>query len=173
MPRLYLDYQGSNRPSTRLGLLVLLVGLIAMPLAVDRYLDARQQQEEAESVLEKLGRAALKPSRTAATATPTEEMQAAREATRHLALPWTALFQAIEHTNGRDVALLGIETDPSRNEIKLSGEARNPTAMLDYVRRLKSQPEFGHVDLQSHQIEAEDRDKPVSFVLVVQWKVGA
>jgi Fimbrial assembly protein (PilN) len=67
------------------------------------------------------------------------------------------------------VALLSIESDTDKGRMKISGEAKDLQAMLDYLRFLGTQPTLAEVYLQSHQVQQQDPQRPVRFVLSADW----
>jgi Tfp pilus assembly protein PilN len=86
-----------------------------------------------------------------------------------LKLPWNALFASVESGSMPNVALLAIESDTDKGRVKISGEARDLEAMLDYLRFLGTQPTLAEVYLQSHQVQQQDPQRPVRFVLSADW----
>jgi Tfp pilus assembly protein PilN len=67
------------------------------------------------------------------------------------------------------VALLQIESDVDKQHVKISAEARTLGAMLDYLRDLEGRSILSDVYLQSHQIQQQDPERPVRFVLTATW----
>jgi len=100
-----------------------------------------------------------------------QEMKSAREVLVLLNQPWDKLFQAIESVERRHVALLSVEPDPAKRRIKLTAEAKDLNAMLDYAGKLGKQGVLSRVLLQSHQIQQRDAQKPVRFELTANWEV--
>ena len=97
------------------------------------------------------------------------EWQRASQVSSSLAAPWAELFAMLESYADQPIALLGLDPDLAKNDLVLSGEARDLAALLDYVRYLKKQPMLSAVTLQSHQVSRQDRDKPVRFRIVAHW----
>jgi len=95
-----------------------------------------------------------------------QEVKRANEVLRRLTLPWERLFQAVESSSGKEVALLTIDPDMEKGAVKISGEAKNMVAALEYIQKLEKQEMFGTVYLQSHQIQLRDPEKPVRFSLL-------
>jgi hypothetical protein len=178
MTPLRLDYQRSMQPFPWAGAVLLALALSVLTLAYVRYMDLTR---EAASLEEQAGYAMVRHKQppTAGVATNkrgTEnmdlEIRHANEVLQQISLPWGRLFQAIESSSGKQVALLSMEPDAEKYVVKLSGEAKNITAVLNYVKRLSAQEVFSSVYLQSHQIQQQDQDKPVRFALLATWKVS-
>lgn len=110
-------------------------------------------------------------------APPTAAETRARDATladmrrilEQLNLPWGGLFATLESLHGGDVALLSIAPDARNGNLRISGEARNLGAMLDYHRRLDESPGIRDVSLVSHEILEQVPERPVRFSLVATW----
>jgi hypothetical protein len=98
------------------------------------------------------------------------EVKRANEVLRQLTLPWEELLQAVEAAGGKKVALLTLEPDIEKHQVKISGEASDMMVLLNYIMRLEEQPVFGPVYLQSHQVQLKDPDQPVRFALLAAWR---
>ncbi len=97
------------------------------------------------------------------------EVKRASEILAQLKLPWNDLFVSVESAKLPDVALLGVESDTEKRHVKISAEAKDLQAMLDYLRFLQTQPTLQDVYLQSHQYQQQDPQHPVRFVLSADW----
>lgn len=87
-----------------------------------------------------------------------------------LSFPWNRLFFTLESATVDDVVLLAVQPDLQTGVITLSGEARNWHAMVQYLRRLKDDRFFTSVQLANHQIQQNDPQKPVHFILLCTWR---
>jgi Tfp pilus assembly protein PilN len=179
MRALQLDYQRSVRPIPWLGLGVLASALVALALMASHYHQLGQHialWEARAAHVERLSshRArALLPLSGQAAREQALEVQHANQVLRKLSLPWDMLFRAVESAGGESVALLSMEPDIQKGTVRISGEAKNFAAMLDYIRQLGARDVFGSVHLQNHQIRQDDPQKPVRFSLLAAWKVEA
>lgn len=99
-----------------------------------------------------------------------DEMMHANQVLRQLSFPWGKLFNAVESSGSKDVSLLALDPDLEKGVVRISGEARNFSAMLDYISRLEEQDAIGTVYLQSHQVQQKDPEKPVRFALLAVWR---
>lgn len=100
------------------------------------------------------------------------ELDAARLILRELALPWDALFGAIETSNDNSTALLAIEPDAGKRVVRISGEARNYLAVLNFMTRLEKAQPLGSVHLLSHQVREDVAERPVQFTLSATWRAA-
>lgn len=97
------------------------------------------------------------------------ELELARRALQELALPWEALFQAVEASIDRDTALLAVEPDAGKRLLRISGEARNYPALLAFMVRLEKTQVLVGVHLVSHQLREEVAERPLQFTLAAGW----
>jgi Tfp pilus assembly protein PilN len=97
------------------------------------------------------------------------EVKRANEILSRLKLPWNELFASVEGAAQPNVALLSIESDTEKGRLKISAEARDVPAMLEYLRYLGKQSALADVYLQSHQTQQQDPQRPVRFVLGADW----
>lgn len=157
-PRLQLDFARPPRRATRTGVL-----LLACALAYAGHVGARYGSLQTDAPA---ARAAAAP---AAAVRHNAELLAAREVVRQLALPWSALVQALEGAALPEVALLAAQPDAGRGEIQLQGEALTEPALFEYLRRLRAAG-LARVHLVAHQHAGEDTTK-VRFT--VRARLGA
>ena len=166
---LALDHFVRGRPMSIAG-----VAILAAALGVAALLALWQQRLVHELNALELERQAVRLASTDARVAPIAPSRlddAARRAEQvalELRLPWTALFDAVEGAADASVALLTIEPDARRSALRVSGEARNKKAMLDYMNRLGAQPPMLRAVLESHQ-QREAAGSPVQFTLIATW----
>jgi hypothetical protein len=176
MRALQLDYQRSYKPAPWLGLGVLLAALIALAVMTGYY----QRVNEEIGVWESKANQAARLSGQRATVSRPLTEQAARaqmlevkqanQVVRQLGLPWNALFNAVESSGGKEIALLSLEPDLQKGMVRVGGEAKDFDALLNYVKELSTREVFGSVMLQNHLIQRDVAEKPVRFSLIAYLK---
>lgn len=174
MNALWLDYQ-QDRPAHRAGSALLALALLLLILSLARYQNLNAEAEDWE---QKLAQAAPAQGLRAASAGRGErevkalalEVKRANEVLRQLTLPWEELLQGVEAAADKRVALLAVEPDSEKQVVRISGEARDFTALMNYIARLDKQPVFGPVYLQSHRVMLRDPERPVRFALQAVWR---
>ena len=97
------------------------------------------------------------------------ELKLMRQVNARLSLPWEALFNEIEATVDEHVTLLSVEPDAEKGVLQVTAEARDLGAMLAYGKRLAASARFKDAQIQSHQVQVQDPQRPVRFVLAAQW----
>jgi hypothetical protein len=175
MSKLQLDYQRGIKPYSWGGLLLLVLALAALLASGLHYRNLSAEAALWESRAEQFERVAQRhlPGGRAGgqlAAGQAREVKRANEVLRQLSMPWDGLFQTVESVATKEVALLALEPDTEKRLVKISGEAKNIAAMLDYIRKLEHRAVFGSVYLQSHHVQLQDPDKPVRFVLLAIWR---
>ena len=177
MQELFLDYQMRFRKADRLDRALLmgalgLTALLGIAYAILTYqiesLDASKNEFQLQNQ-----RGALHGRLNALSGEQLRnEIKQANAVLTQLALPWEALFHDLDATQQDRIALLSILPDPQQHTIKVSGEAKNFAALLDYVRLLQANRSLTGVYLQSHRIEEQMAEKPVHFSIVAGWAVS-
>lgn len=172
MRALTLDYR--QRPRAGWAGIALLAAGVAAALLLDgeyrRMLDA---QAQAESHLRQFAAAERRKLVVAAEAVDARnvdlEVKRAYRLLHELSTPWGEMFASVESVDMRQVGLLSVETDMERRIIKIDAEAKSIGAMLRYLRALEARPTLAHVYLQSHQVQLQDAQRPVRFVVTARW----
>ena len=97
------------------------------------------------------------------------ELDAARRLLQELVLPWDTLFRSVEASVDRDTALLAVEPDADKRALRVTGEARDYHAVLQFVQRLEKSPGLSQIHLLNHQIREDVAEKPFVFTLSASW----
>lgn len=169
MKPLQLDYSSySNWQRNVLGGVALAVCVLASMwlLADQRHLHERISQYENQSgtkVSSQIGRAAIS----------LDEIQAT-EAVHALNLPWDKLFIALENAPGVNsgIQLLSVQPNPIKGEVRLGGEAQDFSALMNYMKVLRTQPQFSEVMLTNQHLASEDSQTKLAFTLLAHWELG-
>lgn len=125
-----------------------------------------------------------RPALAAPTATVSDEtrreLDAARQILQELALPWEPLFRLIEASLRADAALLAIEPDAGKGQLRIRGEARDYPAILAFMRRLEAPQRpadeapqvLSGVHLLNHEIREDVAERPYLFTLAASWSTA-
>jgi len=175
MPALSLDYQrtGSGHGWLRAALLALGLAAAAGVLTYERQLAGEIASREAE--LGRMKEQVRPRASMRVNVSPRqleEEIQRAKGVIQQLTLPWEKMFAAIESSDDKGIALLTIQPDAEKRHITVGGEAKNLLVMLDYVRRLETSGALTRVHVTSHEVQQQDPQKPVRFMLEAAWAVN-
>lgn len=174
MRRLELDFRRRPRPSAA-GWGLLACGVIAMGavLGVERQVAAATAAHEAavhriEQTLPGAAQAPLSPAETRARESSLGDVQRVQA---QLDLPWGELFATLESLASADVALLALTPDARKRQVRISAEARNLAAMLEFHRKLEDSAALRDVSLINHEIADDVQGQPVRFSLVAGWVI--
>ncbi len=167
--RVELDYLIAPRRPMWPGALVFALALGCGVYLLGEYRAAQVELERLETVA-----ALAKPQKRAAV--PRErlddEVKHAEAVVRSLALPWADLIRSVEQAAMRDVALLQLEPNPDTRVVKLTAEAKNRTAMFEYLRRLDASGGLAEVHLVGHQVRRDNPQRPLQFSVQAAMRAG-
>jgi Tfp pilus assembly protein PilN len=170
-PPVLLDFVAPRVRTTLTGVLLLLIGSAVLATACFEYRAATTKRAVLEAKLAlALARTSHKPANTArANALSEETTGIARE----LGTPWTAVLSDLEvaaqDTKGQ-VAVLSVEPDHDKHRVRISGESRDLSVTLAYLRRLQQSNSLRFPMLDSHEVVASDNDHPVRFAMTADWR---
>jgi len=112
------------------------------------------------------------------------QTKAMNQALLALNRPWSALWDALERVSsapGVQVAILEMRPDaaasaqePGAGEgLRLLAESKDSAHMLGFMRQLRAEPFFVSAVLTSHQVNAQDPNKPLRFEVNLRWEQAA
>lgn len=156
-----------------LNLLMLMLSLVTTAFIWQTYQTKQVLYVELELKLDQLNQQQKKiPVTQVPISIPPEKIKQIEQIVSALATPWSSLFLAIEQSDHKDIALLGLEPNSQKQQVVLTGEAKNLQVVLDYIQQLEQQPALAHVYLQKHSIDEADISKPVRFTVFAKWEVA-
>lgn len=154
-----------------LGLVLLAAGTALAGLSLQRYLDAGERVDDARSRLERLARRAA-----GASAEPVVDPElrrllggAARVA-GELRRPWPALFADVEGALDGTVALLALEPDPGKRQLRLIAEARTLADALAYTERLGATGSLANARIVQQEARLSEGIAALGFTVVADWR---
>ena len=176
MRRLDLEFQPRRSSPLAWSLLALGAAVVAALVLLQQHLQAEQVELEARvhGLELQLGRrpATAAPQNTAASREQAERLAQMRSVSQQLQRPWERLFNMLEGLPQDDVALLTLTPDARKGQVRISAEARDLEAMLQFHKRLESSAELRDVSLLNHEIIARQAEHPVQFNLSATWEIG-
>ena len=114
-----------------------------------------------------------------AQALDTAQTKAMNQALLALNRPWSALWDALERVSsapGMQVAILEMRPDAASEQdsgagqgLRLLAESKDSAHMLGFMRQLRAEPFFVSAVLTSHQVNAQDPNKPLRFEVNLRW----
>jgi len=172
MEALKLDYLSDGR-NIWLGVIAMLAGLCCTLFLLWSYHEGSQKIAQQQTLIasirsEKASK--LDPLPVAADSDQvTLETNQAKVIILELNLPWKELFAAVESYSKDDVAVLSIEPDSQKGSVRINAEAKSLDSMLAYLAYLQKTPLFREVELINHQVQEQDPQQPVRFLLQASW----
>tara|TARA_R110002073_G_scaffold71694_7_gene175801 strand:- start:314 stop:865 length:552 start_codon:yes stop_codon:yes gene_type:complete len=97
------------------------------------------------------------------------EIKEANVVLRQINLPWEALFDAIEHAASQEIALLSLEPNTNNQSLRIGGEAKNMSVLLDFVEAMEREIVFVNAHLLNYKIKQDSPQRPIVFVLTASW----
>ena len=167
--RLDLDHFAPPRRPRWLGFLLLAAAAIVAGEVTQQYREAQLALERQQAV-----QGMLNVQRPATKSIPKarldEQVRNAEAVVRQLTLPWGRLIEILETTGTKDIAILQLQPDAQQRVLRITAEARNQEAMVDYLRRLSEVPGFAYVHLLNHQVQQENPQRPIQFAAQASFK---
>jgi Tfp pilus assembly protein PilN len=167
--RLDLDHVAPPRRARWPGFLVLAIAAITAGEVTQQYREAQLALERHQAVQGMLN-VQRAPAKTIPKRELDEQTKNAEAVVRQLTLPWGRLIEALEETGGKDVAILQLQPDAQQRVLRVTAEARNQEAMVDYLRRLSEVQGFSYVHLLNHQVQQENPQRPIQFTAQASFK---
>lgn len=166
-----VDFVASAARSSRMGGIIFLVGVLLAGAAV---MDDASRSEELLRSHEHLKKARVAYKRVEVAHAPRQGHEPAGfkqsgDIAQRLALPWGDLLDALENADNENVALLAIEPDAERSRLRLSGEAKNMDALVDYIKSVDGKAGIAELRLTTQQVKQNDAQHPIEFVLEANW----
>lgn len=168
-----LDFRRDERHTPWAGFLLLALGGASVLAAGHHHGRLKQELEQAEAWVRPSGPGPR--TQSVGVRNPGDvqkvalEYRRATEVAAQLRLPWNDLFMSVELASTPDVALLSIESDIGKRQVRIAGESKDFDALLGYLRLLARQPTLENIYLQSHRVQQQDPQHPVLFVLSADW----
>ncbi|HZN27384.1 MAG TPA: hypothetical protein VFB75_24365 [Burkholderiales bacterium] len=167
--RLDLDHFAPPRRPRWLGFLLLAAAAIVAGEVTQQYREAQLALERQQAV-----QGMLNVQRPAAKSIPKarldEQVRNAEAVVRQLTLPWGRLIETLETTGTKDIAILQLQPDAQQRVLRITAEARNQEAMVEYLRRLSEVPGFAYVHLLNHQVQQENPQRPIQFAAQASFR---
>lgn len=147
-----------------------LAGPLASVSAQYRGLQRAQAQRAAQTAQAQARAVARVPVAAPARVVPPAQAGAVNAAAQQLNLPWRGLYDAVQAATPATIALLALEPDAKKNSVRITAEAKSSDDMIAYVEQLEHIEWFSTVLLARHEINEQDRNRPIRFQIDAQWR---
>ena len=173
--RLELPYEGEA--IRRMYYSILLIGLLIMGGILLQYRHITEEVNYWSSRVERLEK--QQQQKTAPRSRSSRVKEFSQEIRKEIAqantvldqlnLPWEALFDAIESASTEHIALLSLQPNVGNRMLRISGEAKSMSELLDFVEALERESIFANVHLLNYKIKQDNPHRPVIFLLTATW----
>lgn len=171
---LHLDFGRPSRLPSLWGSVMLGIGFLAGSAVVLDYLtvvdDLKSLQHRRESLERRSGRQPSGVPSVTESVAPALAIRQVADVARELQRPWDLLLQDMEGAVDDSVALLSVEPDPARQQLRIIGEARQVGDALAFVRRLEGAASLQRPTLASNQSRQSGGTPVVVFTIQAGWK---
>jgi hypothetical protein len=172
-PQIELDFARRWPRVNRIGATLLAAGILGAVLVIADYRGMAAENAGLEMRL-----AAISPGPDAAVPDQAA-MRIAEEAgaaVSELATPWSILLRELElasEDSQNPVAILAVEPDREKHQVRVVAEARTLLIALAYVKRLQSSKAMRFPMLESHEVQVKDPERPVRFQIKADWRAAS
>jgi len=170
--KLRFPYKGQQIPAVDylllvLGLLVLAVIIYQLKSTMEKI--AHWEAREVRITQQQQHRKTPRTPEARISQATQQEVKQAREILHQLNLPWETLFDSLELAASREVALLSLQPNVASRVIRISGEARNLTGLVEYVEALERETVFKNAHLISYRVRQDHPRRPIVFSIATTW----
>lgn len=167
-----LDFDFHARPSrySKPGVVLLLAGAGALIWALMTWQQARATvagQAMQLATYQNPPAAARRP----ATRAEDASLKSQTEIATQLRFSWQPAFEALDNTHTPDVALVSLDANQAKAQLKLVAEARQLADAIALLNALQAQPGVARAELLQHEFQKDAAQKPVRFTVLVELRV--
>lgn len=172
MPPLQLDFSDKEIRMRRNTFALLLIIGISVSLLLFNYSNLLVQisnvKNQDNALLEKNSQLS---DEEPPTAQDVESINALMKIEQKLSLAWEPLLNAISSSVINEVVLLSFQPNANRRELTMMGAATKIPAVLQFVEKLRTQPNLKDVYLKEHETDAIENTRfPVHFTITLRWE---
>jgi Tfp pilus assembly protein PilN len=171
---LMLDFHPASARRARWGEWALLASALACAMFLTGTLVRERAAIEAQEARRDLLAARLQPVHARTESVGPElarHIVAANQLVDELAVPWDALFNAIESADARGLGVMSLAPNARQRAMRLTGEARSVPELLAYVDRLGALKVLDQVHLEGYETVQRDGVDVVSFTVAATWRL--
>jgi hypothetical protein len=167
MARLDFDFHTAPARPKASGLALLLAGAAALAWSVHAWQTARDTEAGLDLRIAALDN--VRPPAAPRPAPADTATQAARaQVASQLAWRWQPAFAALAATRNARVALVSLDANQAKSQLKLVAEARTLDDTIVWIGHLQQQPGVRRAVLVQHEVRADSAEQPLRFVVQVE-----
>jgi hypothetical protein len=102
-----------------------------------------------------------------------EEVKQVNQVAEQLTIPWNDLFLAVESASSKRIALLSLQPDYRKRELRIAGEADDFESLRAYTEHLGATEVLLDVRLVNHEVVSGRGPGVVRFEVLATWRLRA
>lgn len=178
MPRLRLKFPDRGQSVPHIDFSILLIGLLVLAGVLLQFRQVTEEVNHWTNRVERLEKQQQQKAAPRTRSTPRikefsqeirKEITQANAILDQINLPWETLFDAIEHAATEEIALLSLQPNVASRTLRLSGEAKSMSELLDFVEALERELIFENVHLLNYKVKQDNPHRPIIFLLTAAW----
>ena len=178
MPRLRLKFPDRGQSVPQIDFSILLIGLLVLAGVLLQFRQVTEEVNHWTNRVERLEKQQQQKAAPRTRSTPRikefsqeirKEITQANAILDQINLPWETLFDAIEHAATDEIALLSLQPNVASRTLRLSGEAKSMSELLDFVEALERELVFENVHLLNYKVKQDNPHRPIIFLLTAAW----
>ncbi|MXS82201.1 PilN domain-containing protein [Nitrosomonas oligotropha] len=178
MPRLRLKFPDRGQSVPHIDFSILLIGLLVLAGVLLQFRQVTEEVNHWTNRVERLEKHQQQKAAPRTRSTPRikefsqeirKEITQANAILDQINLPWETLFDAIEHAATDEIALLSLQPNVASRTLRLSGEAKSMSELLDFVEALERELVFENVHLLNYKVKQDNPHRPIIFLLTAVW----
>ena len=178
MPRLRLKFPDNGQSVPHIDYSILFIGLLVLAGVLLQFQQITEEVNYWTNRVEHLEKQQQKKTAPRTRGTPRvkefsqeirKEIIQANAILDQINLPWEALFDSIENAATEEIALLSLQPTVSSRTLRISGEAKNMSELLDFVEALERELTLENVHLLNYKIKQDNPHRPIVFLLTAAW----
>ncbi|MER0203094.1 MAG: fimbrial assembly protein [Nitrosomonas sp.] len=178
MPRLRLRFPDRGQSVPHIDFSILLIGLLVLAGVLLQFRQVTEEVNHWTNRVERLEKQQQQKAAPRTRSTPRikefsqeirKEITQANAILDQINLPWETLFDAIEHAATEEIALLSLQPNVASRTLRLSGEAKSMSELLDFVEALERELVFENVHLLNYKVKQDNPHRPIIFLLTAAW----
>jgi len=178
MPRLKLKFPDHGQSVPHIDFTALLIGLLVLAGVLLQFRQITEEVNYWTNRVERLEKQQQQKTAPRTRGTPRvkefsqeirKEIIQANAILDQINLPWEALFDSIEQAATEEIALLSLQPTVPNQTLRISGEAKNMSELLDFVEALERELTFENVHLLNYKIKQDNPHRPIVFRLTAAW----
>ncbi len=172
MAQFDFDFYATPRRSGKLGITLLVLGLVAAIWVASNWQAVRASEAGIALQIANLSQGKPKPATPASARAGTNTYNALSQVAAQLQFSWQPAFEALDASISNKIALVSLDANQAKSQFKLVAEARQLADAVVFIDTLQQQPGVKHTELLQHEIQSTDAEKPVRFNVLVELNTG-